>query len=178
MIAHFRSGVAILMLVVISSCFSTKMNERAAWLSNDKIIGTLRPINTLTMLTLSQPKDRTLYHAIAVGLQNRLLPTGIASNMLFYEATETIASARTKAGNELKETVLWLLSMKAVTMADEMNNPILQRQIEFIIETKTGERLAAGLISIDRETTEKKLAETIAGIVFGYFKKHKLVGEG
>jgi hypothetical protein len=47
---------------------------------------------------------------------------------------------------------------------------------EFVIETRAGEKIAAGLISIDNEMSGHKLAGQIVGIITDYLRKQKMVG--
>ncbi len=174
---NYKSCVAVLALAttLLSSCFSTRVNEKAAWLSNDKVVGTLQKLNSITMITLSSNADKALYQNICSRLQEKLTPLGINNHMYFFSDADTREAARARAGNDLRNFILYLMPLRGVTSYDEMNNPMLQKQMEFVIETKAGEKIAAGLISIDKETSENKLAGAVAGIVFDYMKKKSML---
>ncbi len=174
----YRSSLVAMAFAIaafLASCFSTKLHEKAAWLSNDKVTGSVQRLNSLSIVSLCSTADNPLYLAITAVLQQRLHAAGISNGLYFLPDTESRESARNKVLNDLRDFVLYLLPVRGVTSYDEMNNPMLLKQMEFVVESRTGEKTLAGLISIDRETTSNKLAGTIAGIIFDYLKTKGMV---
>jgi hypothetical protein len=133
-------------------------------------------IKGLTMVGICAAADKDIYLKAISQLQGRLTDWGIASNMQYFTDADNRESARAKLAADAKDFLLFLQPIKSVNATDELNNPMLQKQLEFIIETKAGEKIAAGLISIDREISAHKLAGQIVGIITDYLHKQKMVG--
>ncbi len=173
----YKSAFAglILLTFFLSACLSTRINEKPAWLSNEKVLGNISPVSNLTVISLPGDADKPVYLKAVASLQEKLQPVGVSLNSWFFTDAETVATAKAKAASDLRDYVLLLMPIKGITIPDEMNNPMLQKQLEFYVETKAGEKIAAGLISIDKESTTAKLADAIAGIVFNYMKDKKML---
>jgi hypothetical protein len=174
----YKSNLLLLAIVACSfpACVTTQVTQRAAWLSNEKLFTKAPAINGLTMVGICAAADKEIYLKATSQLQERLMARGVASNMQYFTDADNRESARAKLMAEAKEFLLFLQPIKGVNATDELNNPMLQKQLEFIIETKAGEKVAAGLISIDRENSASKLAGTIAGIIADYLRKQKMTG--
>lgn len=174
----YKSTLAavVIMASLLSSCVSTKVNEKAAWLSNDKLFTAAPLIKELTMVSISAAADKDIYLKATSQLQQKLNDWGISSNMQYFTDADNRESARAKLSNDAKAFLLFLQPIKGVNATDELNNPMLQKQLEFVIETRSGEKIAAGLISIDRETSAQKLASQIGGIITDYLRKQRMVG--
>lgn len=158
---------------LLSSCLTTKVSEKAAYLSNDKVYQS-QHIDGINIVNLSTQADKNIYEKISSGLQEKLTAKGISSNMLFLTDTEDRAIAKSKIADP-KSFIIFLTPIKKMNALDEMNNPFFQKQMEFLVETKDAVKIVSGLISIDKETTQSKLGSTIADIIFGYLKSKKLV---
>jgi hypothetical protein len=173
----YKSTFTALVIItsLFTSCVSTQVTQRAAWLSNDKLFTAAPLIKELTMVSICTAADKDIYLKATSQLQQKLNDWGISSNMLYFTDADNRESARAKLTNDAKAFLLFLQPIKGVNALDEMNNPMLQKQLEFVIETKAGEKIAAGLISIDRETSTQKLAGQIGGIITDYLRKQKMV---
>jgi hypothetical protein len=171
---------AIITLAVIActfqSCVSTKMNEKAAWLSNDKMFAAAQKISGLTMVGICAAADKDTYVNATLKLQDKLKPLGIDCSMQYFTDADNKESARAKLTADAKNFLLFITPIKGINALDELNNPMMQKQLEFIVETKAGEKIAAGLISIDKETSSGKLSSEIAKIIFDYLRKQKMAG--
>lgn len=174
----YKSTFTALVIIasLFTSCVSTQVTQRAAWLSNDKLFTAAPLIKELTMVSLCAAADKDIYLKATSQLQGRLNDWGISSNMLYFTDADNRESARAKLTSDAKAFLLFLQPIKGVNAVDELNNPMLQKQLEFIIETRAGEKIAAGLISIDRESSAHKLAGQITGIIVDYLKKQRMVG--
>jgi hypothetical protein len=174
----YKSAFILLALVAgsLASCVSTQVTQPAAWLSNDKLFAAVPSVKGLTMVGICATADKDVYQKATAQLQERLMARGVATNMQYFTDADNRESARAKLTSDVKDFILFLQPIKGVNGVDELNNPMLQKQLEFIIETKAGEKIAAGLISIDRETSGNKLAGTIAGIIADYLRKQKMTG--
>jgi hypothetical protein len=151
------------------------MNEKAAWLSNDKLFAAQK-ISSLTMVGICAAADKDTYLDATVKLQDKLKPLGIDCSMQYLTDADNKESAAAKIAGQAKNFILFLNPIKSVNAYDELSNPMMQKQLEFIIETKAGEKIAAGLISIDKETTSSKLSSEIAKIIFDYMRRQKIAG--
>lgn len=178
LVMSYKSTFVILAIIASSlqACVSTQVSQPAAWLSNDKLFAAAPAIKGLTMVGICATADKDMYLKATAQLQERLMSRGVATNMQYFTDADNRESARGKLGSDVKEFILFLQPIKGVNGVDELNNPMLQKQLEFIIETKAGEKIAAGLISIDRETSANKLASTVAGIIVDYLRKQKMTG--
>lgn len=174
----YKSTLSALLIVasLLSSCVSTKMNEKAAWLSNDKLFTVAPLIKELTMVSICAAADKDIYLKATSQLQDKLNNWGISSNMRYFTDADNRESARDKLNSDAKAFLLFLQPIKGVNATDELNNPMLQKQLEFVVETRAGEKIAAGLISIDRETSAQKLASQISSIITDYLRKQRMVG--
>lgn len=172
----YKSALLLLAIAASSlqSCVSTKVTEKAAWLSNEKMFADAPAITGLTMVGISSAADKDLYVNTTLKLQDKLKPWGIDCSMQYFTDADNRESARAKLMSGVKDFILYLQPMKGVNTLDEMNNPMLQKQLEFVVESKAGEKIAAGLISIDRETTGNKLAGEMAGIIANYLRKQRM----
>jgi hypothetical protein len=158
---------------LLQSCVSTKVNEKAAWLSNDKLFAAQK-INSLTMVGICAAADKDAYLNATLKLQDKLKPLGIDCSMQYFTDADNKESAAAKLAGQAKNFLLFLTPIRGVNAYDELGNPMMQKQLEFIIETKAGEKIAAGLISIDKETSSSKLSAEIAKIIFDYMRKQKI----
>lgn len=174
----YKSTFTALLIIasMLSSCVSTKVNEKAAWLSNDKLFTAAPLIKELTMVSICAAADKDIYLKATSQLQEKLNDWGISSNMQYFTDADNRESARAKLTSDAKAFLLFLQPIKGVNATDELNNPMLQKQLEFIVETRAGEKIAAGLISIDRETSSQKLASQIKGIIADYLRKQRMAG--
>jgi hypothetical protein len=160
----------------VQSCVSTRMNEKAAWLSNDKMFTTAQKITSLTMVGICAAADKDTYLNATLKLQDRLKPLGIDCSMQYFTDADNKESSAAKVAGQAKNFLLFITPIKSVNAYDELSNPMMQKQLEFIVETKAGEKIAAGLISIDKETTSSKLSAEIAKIIFDYLRKQRMAG--
>ncbi len=160
----------------LQSCLSTRVNEKAAWLSNDKLFTAAQKITSLTMVGISAAADKDAYVNATLKLQEKLKPLGIDCSMQYFTDADNKESAASKIAGQAKNFLLFLTPIKGVNAYDELGNPMMQKQLEFIVESKAGEKIAAGLISIDKETSSSKLSSEIAKIIFDYLRKQKIAG--
>ena len=65
--------------------------------------------------------------------------------------------------------------LKDEYLKDELNNPVLSKQIVFNLTRYSAQKLADIAITIDRTENPAKTGNQIAGLIFNYLKKKNFI---
>lgn len=168
-----KSLISILFIGVLltqTACISTQAFSKASYISNEAIYLPKEKINAVSVIAVCDVSDNVIYEHIISSMQSSLSAINI-NNEKFLLNT---GSDRTNASNALPYS-LKFNPIKDEYIKDELNNPVISKQITVVLQKNTGEKIAAIAVSIDRTKSDNKSGNEIAALVFKYLKKKNFI---
>jgi|GEM_PF-3766785 len=158
-----------------SSCVSSKVLEKPAYINNETVNLPNEKANNITIVCVSMAGEKGLYEKIAQNVQAYLSARNIASDMLFFDATENTAAVNKRIHQSTKGYYLIFEKTNTSYQKDELNNEMMVKQLPCSLQKSTGERIADIRIGISNNSTDERLGKTIAGLVTEFLSKKSLL---
>jgi hypothetical protein len=159
-----------IILLQFNSCFSSQAISKACYISSDKVYLKTDKIPDLTILATCNDADKATYEAITNKLQLSLKTNNIPSDVSFFSDQYTPENFVTAMKGNFQ---LVINPIKDEYIKDELNNPVLRKQILINLRRYSAQQLADIVVVIDRTENADKMGNQIADLVFKYLKKKK-----
>jgi hypothetical protein len=157
--------------VFLSSCLSTRMGEKGAYLEQDKVYASVKRIPEISLISIARAGDEAMYQQICTQVQSVLLAKGIPSDMRFLKESDGEVVFE-KARQDAKHSALLRINpIISSTLRDEMNNPFYVNQALVTLAQSSGEKLAEFVIRIDKDGRTKTQAKEMADVITRYLSK-------
>ena len=168
----FSFIIGLVALVQLNSCVSSQAFSKACYISKETVFIKTEKLPDLAILVVCKSADKQLYEAISNQLQVALKAKNIPSDISFFLDDEPFESFTTGMKGNFQLTIN---PLKDEYLKDELNNPVLSKQIVFNLTRYSAQKLADIAITIDRTENPAKTGNQIAGLIFNYLKKKNFI---
>ncbi len=156
-----------ILLLHVISCVSTQAFSKASYISRETVFIKSDKIPDLAIIAVYNDNDRATYEAITNQLQSLLKTKNINSDVSFFSKNDPAENFITKMKGNFQLTIY---PIKDEYVKDELNNPVLSKQIVVTLTRYSAQKLAEIVIAIDRIEKPDKLGNQIAGLVCNYLR--------
>ena len=167
--------ISLLLSVALQSCVTTKVAEKEAYINNEAVKMPNEKATDITIVCVSMKEDKAVYEKIAQDIQGFLNKRNVPSDMLFFDATESLPTVNARIHQSSKKYYLVVEKMNSNYQKDEMNNDFIVKQLQCSLQKSSGEYIANLTIGIDRNSSNSSLGKSIAGLITGYLSKKGLL---
>ncbi|MES2431112.1 MAG: hypothetical protein V4556_09250 [Bacteroidota bacterium] len=170
----FKYICAFIVLFQINACITSQAFQKAAYINHD-VVYAGQKITDLSIVSICNPADKVTYETMANRLQSSLLTDNVKSKKYYFADTDNANIIKSGINDGEKNYQLIVSPIKTENLKDELNNPVLLKQIHLLLQKSTGEKVAELAIAIDRNDDQNKLGNQIALLVIDYLRKKKIV---
>ncbi|UEG49169.1 hypothetical protein LK994_11050 [Ferruginibacter lapsinanis] len=161
---------SVISLTPFYSCVSTQAFSKTSYISNDAVYLPKEKTNEVLIIAICNTADKKMYENITDALQSSFSAKNIKNDKLFYAAE---SDAPGIAGTLSYSLII--NPVKDEYIKDELNNPMIIKQITVILQKNNGEKIAAFAIAIDRTKSDTRSGNEIAGLILSYLKKKNFI---
>ena len=136
-----------IVVLQFNSCFSSQTLSKACYISKENVFIKTEKFPDLAILVICNAADKPLYEAISNQLQISLKAKNIPSDVSFFSDEELPENFITKMKGNFQLTIN---PIKDEYLKDELNNPVLSKQIVYTLTRYSAQRLAEISITIDK----------------------------